>query len=101
MAAAMAGAKAAVAREVVAMAAAMAGAKAAVTEVTEEEMVEVTALAMAEETSIGRRSWRPMREQEQRGQIGDSPMFSRMKTLTSAGIPCVAAGCSLRNEGAS
>jgi hypothetical protein len=70
----------AVAREVVAMAAA----KAAVTE----------------QTWIGRRLLRRMREQEQGGQIGDTPMYSRMKTLTSAGILRFAAGCSFCNEGA-
>jgi len=84
---------------VVAMGAAKAAAKAAV---TEEEMVEVTAAARGEETAavarevvamaaakaaakaaeteerIGRRSLRRMREQVQRGQIGDTPMYSRM-----------------------
>ena len=49
-----------------------------------------------------RRSLRRMREQEQRGQIGGTPLYSRMKRfLTSVCNLRDAAGCSLRNEGAS
>ena len=48
-----------------------------------------------------RRSLRRMREQEQRGQIGGTPLYSRMKRfLTSVCNLRDAAGCSLRDEGA-
>ena len=66
---------------------------------TGSEVARAAARGAGSEKAIGRRSLRRMREQEQRGQIGGTPLYSRMNTLTNAGFLRVAAGCSLRHEG--